>query len=180
MFKKMIRSFLIIVLLTFTIGAFLGCSNSSHKKDAENFIKTAYSPEETDVFDESNFQVLGEGVPEDKNSENKLEKYLQDKFKPLMTQDGYNRFSGQNPLIWLGIAKNQDGMEIKMSNIELTKVNPEKSSDEFEYYDYKFNLEYLKDGKKLDEQAITGQLRLTEDGLVDDVKQGVLIEVPSY
>ena len=87
----------------------------------DNFIKKAYvpEPEDSDVFSSSNHQALGEGVDEDANEKTELDKYLEDMFKPLMTETGYQIFAGVNPLIWLGNAHSEEGLEITLKDLNI-------------------------------------------------------------
>ncbi|MDO5018545.1 MAG: hypothetical protein Q4E02_04520 [Lagierella massiliensis] len=153
------------------------CAKEDNSKKVENFLKQIYIPEENEVYKQEG-QALGEGVDENVNSEDELEKYLQEKFTPLMTEEGYNSIRGTNPLIWLGFAKNQDNIDIHMSNLQVNKIEPEKASPDFEYYEFKFDLEFSRDNSNLDTQEIRGQIRLTKDGLVDNFREETHFQIP--
>lgn len=167
--KNILKKSIFIMAMALSLSIFVSCTESSSNVDkVENFIKKAYvpEPEDSDVFSSAENQALGEGVDEDNNEKTELDKYLEDMFKPLMTETGYENFAGVIPLIWLGTAHNEDGLE------------KDKTSDEFEYYEASYTIEYLKDDKNVGSQDLKSEIRMTKDGLVDDFRQSNPIQIP--
>lgn len=179
--KKSLRKSIFIIAMALTLSLFVGCAKSSSNVDkVDNFIKKAYvpEPEDSDVFSSAENQALGEGVDEDSNEKTELDKYLEDMFKPLMTETGYQNFAGVNPLIWLGNAHSEEGLEITLKDLNINELKKEKASDEFEYYEASYTIEYSKDDKTIGSQDLKSEIRMTKDGLVDDFRQSNPIQIP--
>ena len=179
--KKFLKKSIFIMAIALTLSLFVSCAKSSSTVDkVDNFIKKAYvpEPEDSDVFSSAENQALGEGVDEDSNEKTELDKYLENMFKPLMTETGYENFKGVNPLIWLGTALNEDGLEILLKDLKIDEIKKDKTSDEFEYYEASYTIEYQKDNKIVGSQDLKSEIRMTKDGLVDDFRQSNPIQIP--
>lgn len=179
--KSNFKKNIFILALILSLSLFVSCSQGSSNVDkVDNFIKKAYipEPEDSELFSSSNHQALGEGVDEDANEKTELDKYLEDMFKPLMTETGYQNFAGVNPLIWLGNAHSEEGLEITLKDLNINELKKEKASDEFEYYEASYTIEYSKDDKTIGSQDLKSEIRMTKDGLVDDFRQSNPIQIP--
>lgn len=179
--KKILKKSIFIMAMALSLSIFVSCSqSSSNVGKVDTFIKKAYvpEPEDSDVFSSPENQALGEGVDEDSNEKTELDKYLEDMFKPLMTETGYENFAGVNPLIWLGNAHSEEGLEITLKDLNINELKKEKTSDEFEYYEASYTIEYSKDDKTIGSQDLKSEIRMTKDGLVDDFRQSNPIQIP--
>lgn len=174
---KLNKKFFPIILLICCF-VFCSCSNNKNQEHLEKFIKQAYIPEENDVYKENNSQALGEGVDKGNNAEDNLGKYFEEKFTPVMTEEGFNSFRAQNPLIWLGPLVNNDDFKVSISDLQINEEKPNKASDDFNYYSYELTLEISKNDSDLKEQLIKGNLRVTKDGLIDNFRQESPLQIP--
>lgn len=69
-------------------------------------------------------------------------------------------------------------MEITLKDLNINELKKEKTSDEFEYYEASYTIEYSKDDKTIGSQDLKSEIRMTKDGLVDDFRQSNPIQIP--
>ncbi|SET80046.1 hypothetical protein SAMN05421676_108109 [Salinibacillus kushneri] len=165
-FKRMLPLFLLVALLFVTACSSDTGSNSTPKDKNISTLKTVLEhtftgPDEklNELLVPENVQNIGDDGEEVKTEEpNELEKYVEELYKPLFTEDMFNEYVGTYALSY-NITENQ---------MKVNDITVEQSETNKNIYDFTAKVEYQ--GTETKVYDVEGQANFSDEGKISELK----------